>query len=406
MSTPAPIAINRVQMETLEWRPRAPNMYSRAEVARQTGAYEAAVPARIAQWVPVLPAADLSEIEDATRRLVEFDVYAGRALAVDDAVLGPMTAILLRTESASSSQIEQLTASAKQIALAEVSEEPRPNAHMVLGNVRAMEAALALADDLSLGAILSMHEALMVHQPGFDTDNAGSLRTEQVWIGGGNAGPRGADFIAPRHELVGEAIADLVQFMGRDDLPILVQAAVAHAQFETIHPFTDGNGRTGRALVHSLLKNKGLVRSSAVPLSGGLLVNLERYFQALGTFRRGDAGPIIRQFTQASTMAVIHATRLVEKLVAELESSRQKMAGVRSNAAAWRVLPLLIGQPAVTVRHLMVTLGLNEMAALRAVSTLTERGVLEEITGRARDRIWHHRGILEELDHYAKTLRR
>ena len=381
-------------------------MYSRAEVERQTGPYSAAVAASIAGWTPSISSADSADVEDATRQLVSFDEHAQRVLGADNPALGPMTAILLRTESASSSQIEQLTTSAKQLALAEIDEGDKANAVTVVGNVRAMEAALQLADEISQESILAMHEALMIHQRGFAPIDAGRFRLEQVWVGAGDAGPRVAEFVAPHHDRIPGAIEDLVEFIGRQDIPVLIQVAVAHAQFETIHPFPDGNGRTGRALAQSILRNKGLVASTAVPISAGLLVDVDRYFTALGAFRDGDAGPIVREFARASRFAAVSGTKLVDDLVAQLDASRAKMQGLRADAAAWKVLPALVGQPAVNTAYLVETLGLGEMAALRAVDALTERGVLTETTGKARGRVWQHRGIFDVLDAYAADLRR
>ena len=381
-------------------------MYSRAEVERQTGPYSAAVAASIAGWTPSISSADSADVEDATRQLVSFDEHAQRVLGADNPALGPMTAILLRTESASSSQIEQLTTSAKQLALAEIDEGDKANAVTVVGNVRAMEAALQLADEISQESILAMHEALMIHQRGFAPIDAGRFRLEQVWIGAGDAGPRVAEFVAPHHDRIPGAIEDLVEFIGRQDIPVLIQVAVAHAQFETIHPFPDGNGRTGRALAQSILRSKGLVASTAVPISAGLLVDVDRYFTALGAFRDGDAGPIVREFARASRFAAVSGTKLVDDLVAQLDASRAKMQGLRADAAAWKVLPALVGQPAVNTAYLVETLGLGEMAALRAVDALTERGVLTETTGKARGRVWQHRGIFDVLDAYAADLRR
>lgn len=381
-------------------------MYSRAEVERQTGPYSAAVAASIAGWTPSISSADSADVEDATRQLVSFDEHAQRVLGADNPALGPMTAILLRTESASSSQIEQLTTSAEQLALAEIDEGDKANAVTVVGNVRAMEAALQLADEISQESILAMHEALMIHQRGFAPIDAGRFRLEQVWIGAGDAGPRVAEFVAPHHDRIPGAIEDLVEFIGRQDIPVLIQVAVAHAQFETIHPFPDGNGRTGRALAQSILRNKGLVASTAVPISAGLLVDVDRYFTALGAFRDGDAGPIVREFARASRFAAVSGTKLVDDLVAQLDASRAKMQGLRADAAAWKVLPALVGQPAVNTAYLVETLGLGEMAALRAVDALTERGVLTETTGKARGRVWQHRGIFDVLDAYAADLLR
>ena len=408
MATPAssPIPIDAVDYETYDWIPRAPQLHSRAEADRQTGPYAAAVTPPIAEWSPVISSENSADVEDATRQLVEFDHHAQWKLGTGNPALGPMTAILLRTESASSSQIEQLTTSAKQLALAEIDEGDKANALAVVGNVRAMEAALQLADDISEHSILAMHRALMLPQTGFPPEDAGRFRTEQVWIGRGEAGPRLADFVAPHQDRVPGAIGDLVRFVKRQDIPVLVQVAVAHAQFETIHPFPDGNGRTGRALAQSILRNKGLVGSTAVPISAGLLVDVPRYFDALTSFRRGDAGPIIRAFAGASRIAATTGTKLVDDLVEQLDDSRAKMTGIRADAAAWKVLPTLVGQPAVNVKYLKNMLGLGEMTALRALDSLTDREVLAETTGRSRGRVWQHRGILGALDAYASEIRR
>jgi Fic family protein len=195
-------------------------------------------------------------------------------------------------------------------------------------------------------------------------------------------------------------------FLGRQNLPILVQVAVGHAQFETIHPFVDGNGRTGRALVQSVLKNKGMVSGMAVPISAGLLTDIDRYFAALGSFRAGDAGPISVEFARASRMAAVSGRRLLDDLSDALEDSRAKLTGVRSDAAAWKVLPALVAQPVMTAKHLIETLGLGEMAALRTLNLLTERGVLSEVTGQRRNRIFEHGDILRVLDDYARGIKR
>lgn len=400
------IPVEPVVFETLDWKPSVPEMYSRAEVVRQTGSYKAAITAKIGTWELRFSGAEAADVEDATRQLVEFDKYAQRMLGTDNPALGPMTAILLRTESASSSQIEQLTTSARQLALAEIGEGEKANALTVIGNVRAMEAALELAAVVNERTILTMHRELMAGQIGLRQITPGAFRKEQVWIGPGLAGPRRAHFVPPHHGRLSEAMTDLVRFMQREDLPVLVQMAVAHAQFETIHPFSDGNGRTGRALSHALLRNKGVISSTTVPISAGLLVELERYFAALDKFQNGDAGPIIREFAAASRIAVTTGTRLVEELAAQLNKSRAMMQGLRADSLAWQILPHLIAQPAVNAKYLVETLGIGEMAALRALNALTERGVIAEMTGKARGRVWQHKGVLGTLDEYAARLRR
>jgi len=316
-----------------------------------------------------------------------------------------MSAILLRTESSSSSQIENLTTSAWQLALAEIGQSDKTNAHTVIGNVRAMEAALRLSDNIEVAAILTMHGELMRHQPGF-TQHAGRFRQEAVWIGRDNAGPIGADFVAPQHERVPDAVQDIVEFAKRDDLPVLVQVAAAHAQFETIRPFVDGNGRTGRALAQAMLRSKELVTHVTVPISAGLLTDTSTYFDALNAFRDGNAGPIVHRFADASRFAAATGRILVDDLAAQLADARDKLAGIRTHAAAWKVLPRLVGQPVVNAKYLTSELAMNDVTAQRTLELLTSRQVLTERTGLRRNRVWQHTGILDVLDNYASMIRR
>lgn len=392
--------------ETHYWRPKHPNLYSKAEATRQTGDYESAVTPLIARWTPTMSGELIADVGEASLALREFDLYALGRLGPNNPALGPMSAILLRTESASSSQIEQLSTSARQLALAEIEEGGKQNAPTVIGNVRAMEAALRLSEKLDIDSILAMHNELLSHQAGMESE-AGRFRNELVWIGNwDNAGPRGASFIAPQHGLVHDAISDLVGFMKRADVPALVQVAVAHAQFETIHPFVDGNGRTGRALAQSLLRNKGLSTHTTVPISAGLLTDTEGYFDSLSAYRGGDAGPVVRRFAEAARFAGSTGRHLVDSLYDQIEDSRWKLDGLRPQAAAWKALPLLIGQPVVNAKYLKRALGINDAVTQRALDALTQRGVLVERTGHARNRIWQHSGIIEVLDEYARTIRR
>lgn len=316
-----------------------------------------------------------------------------------------MAAILLRSESASSSQIERLTSSARQLALAELGEVCGPNSRTVVGNVRAMEAALALADRLDAAAILQMHEALMQHQDDM-AEHAGRWRDELVWIGAGTAGPIGAEFVAPHPEHLPAAIADFERFVARDDLPVLLHVAVAHAQFETLHPFVDGNGRTGRAVAQAMLKAKRLVTRTTVPLSSGLLADTASYFDALTEFRAGDALPIARRVAHAALFAAGTGAELIDDLADALDAARERLSGTRSDAAAHRVLPLLVGQPIVNAAYLRGALGLNEVAVKRALDTLVDREVLVESSGRRRNRTWAQPQLLTALDAYARRVRR
>src|SRR4051794_25571798 len=206
--------------EDRPWQPRIPPSYVSASVRdRHAGPYRAAVVPRIAERSLRLSGDVLTLADDASAEIARFDAELGSEVA-------PFASVLLRSESTSSSMIENLTSGAKSIALAELGSREKRNATEIVGNVGAMKAALDLAERLDAEAILAMHAALVGElHPAI----AGKWRTEQVWIGGTSFGPHQADFIPPHHENVPALMDDLVAFMQRDDLPLLAQAAVAHA---------------------------------------------------------------------------------------------------------------------------------------------------------------------------------
>ncbi|WP_298712107.1 Fic family protein, partial [uncultured Micrococcus sp.] len=212
---------------------------------RASGPYRAALPARIARLGFDLPSDLATEVEEATAAVVRFDAEISHALPGLTGEIAPIDAVLLRTESASSSQIEHITAGARALALATLGERTRPNAALVAANVRAMGAASRLAADLDEPALLAAHRALM---DGQEHARPGAYRDAQGWIGGGAPTPHTAQFVPPHPERLRAGMDDLFAYLRRTDVPALVQAAIAHAQFETIHPFADGNGRTGRVL--------------------------------------------------------------------------------------------------------------------------------------------------------------
>ena len=385
------------------WLAEPDGMSPRARRAGASGSYRSAIPAPITGYSPTLPSEMAAAVEEAASALAQFDAYAQSALGP----VGPppMGAILLRTESASSSQIEQLTVGARQLALAEINQSTSENAATVVGNVRAMESALAWMGPVSQEAVLTIHHTLLSHQPGWE-EHAGRYRDQLVWVGRSGLGPVGASHVAPQPELVPRAMDDLVDFMARSDLPILVQVAVAHAQFETIHPFVDGNGRTGRVLIHAMLRVSGLVTHTTIPISAGLLTDTKGYFEALTAYRNGDAGPIVQRFTDACCFAANSGRQLIHDLTSQLDADRTVLEGLRPQAAAWRVLPWLAAHPVVNARLLVDEFGLNNVGAQRALTQLTEAGILVERTGSRRNRVWQHDSILRILDAYAAKLRR
>ncbi|MGN6331710.1 MAG: Fic family protein [Motilibacteraceae bacterium] len=381
-----------VEYEQLSWTSRyEPGTAARTEMRRHSGPYQAAIVPPIAALEVPLPAAVAAAATDAAAEIARFDQEVGADIA-------PFAAILLRSESAASSQIENLTASARAIAEAALTDgSGRTNAAQVLANTRAMTAAIDLADALTGEAILSMHEALLrPHHP----EIAGKWREEQVWIGGGRLGPHQAMFVPPAHHRVPAGIDDLVAFMRRDDIPALIHAAIAHAQFETIHPFPDGNGRTGRALLHAMLRGKGLTRAVTVPVSAGLLVDVEAYFTALTDYRAGDPAPIVDLLAAASFAAIANG----RTLVADLRQVRDGWAGrvrVRRSSGSWRILDVLLRQPVVDAPLLARELGIATSNVYRLIAPLTEAEVLVETTSKTRGRIWRSAEVLAALDAFA-----
>src|SRR5690625_4321893 len=354
---PAPVQVDPVGTEEHYWIAESDGMASRAELRACSGSYTSTIPSMIANYEPQIPSDLAADLDEASSALAAFDAYT-RAVLGQSTTPGPMSAVLLRTESASSSQIENLTVGARQLALAELDQSGSQNATVVLGNVRAMEAALDLADRLDEDAVLKMHEVLLSSQPGW-MDQAGTYRAGLVWVGSSRVSPRGASHVGPQAELVPELMRDLMAFVRRDDVPVLMQAAIAHAQFETIHPFADGNGRTGRALVHAILRGKNLMSHTTAPVSAGLLRETNAYFEALGAYRAGNARPILERFASAARFAASSGSGLVNDLAAALEDAREKLAGLRSQATAWKVLPHLVAHPVINANYLPTNLGLD-----------------------------------------------
>ncbi|MEU4196449.1 Fic family protein [Kribbella sp. NPDC026611] len=384
-----------VGWERCEWD-GADRPMSRRERAAATGQYLASIPPAISGLDFEIPSDLAAEAEDALIEISRFDAELSAALPRADGELAPLAVVLLRTESASSSQIEGVTAGAKALAIATLNESSAQNARMVAANVEAMQKAIDLADDLSIDSILAAHRALM-HDQAYALP--GRTRDGQVWIGGGPT-PHTATFVPPRYERVPALMDDLIGFCLRTDLPVLTQISIAHAQFETIHPFNDGNGRTGRTLVHAMLRRSGVTRRLTVPVSAGLLTDTEAYFAALGSYREGDPAPIIRQFSRAAFAAVGNGRNLVDDLTG-IYATWQHDVPSREGSSARRLLPHLLSQPAVTVKHVQEHLSVSQPAAQRAIDQLVEAAVLQQISTGKRDRAWIARDVITALDNFA-----
>lgn len=375
----------------LRWEPARARWYDRASESDIGAEYEATVPAAIAEAALSLEAPLAARLDAATAALRRFDHELGAELA-------PFAGLLLRSESASSSQIEALTASARAILTAEIGEGRRANAELIVRNTNAMLVALeqTAADET---AVLAMHAALLA---GDERHPAGAWREEPVWIGTSARSPIGAADVAPPSGLVPGCMADLAAFAARGDLPPLAKAAIAYAQLETIHPFTDGNGRTGRALLQTLLRLDGVLAHGTAPISAGLLRDVDGHFAALDAYRRGELAPLLDRIATAA----VDAVELGRSLVAELRAIREEAVGAvtaRRDSAAWAVLELAMRRPVLTAAMIARELNRPARNVYRSLEPLLAAGVLVESAGEvSRTRIYRAPAVLEALDRFAE----
>ena len=254
--------------------------------------YDAYVPDPLAGRTFTLDGATAADVADAEAAIARLNAEA-TSLVNSEAI----ARLLLRAESVASSRIEGLEAGGRRLLRAQAAlalgDEPRDvTATEVLGNIAAMTwavDAVASVETITVDHILEIHRRLLADTP--LAAHAGVLRAEQNWIGGNRFNPCGAAFVPPPSEDVRGLLEDLCAFCNDDPLPAVAQAAVAHAQFETIHPFADGNGRTGRALIHVVLRRRGLAPRVLAPVSLILATWSREYVEALDATRHvGDPG--------------------------------------------------------------------------------------------------------------------
>lgn len=306
---------------------------------------------------------------------------------------------LLRSEAIASSRIEGIAPSARQIAFAELAQHEQlagfsAQAALVARNmtlVRDATTVLAGSDRLEVELLEALHRALLADEPSHH-----GVRKVQNWIGGSDWHPLGAAFVPPHPSLVRDQLEDLLQYMkGAAHAPI-VQAAIAHAQFETIHPFTDGNGRVGRALIHTVLARRGLATGAVLPVSLVLATFKDEYIDGLTVYRHSDTASSdtahdaraqwLRFFATATIAAAGQAADLRDEVARLRQEWAERLAAhrvakgrqrqLRSDSAAQQILHDLPSTPVLTVATVERIHGVSQNAAGRALTELEEAGVL------------------------------
>lgn len=341
----------------------------------------------------------IAEMEQALREVASLDTQHG-------ADLDALASLLLRTESVASSKIENVEASIEDFARALHGVKANPAAVSMAAATQALASLIGSVQGgqpLTRSAILAAHAALMQEDPS-EREYAGRLRDMQNWIGGSDYSPRNALYVPPPPDTVDRYLDDLLRFANRDDLPVLAQASVAHAQFESIHPFTDGNGRIGRALINTILRRRGTTTRVVVPLASALVAHRDRYFDLLGYYRDGDVRPIQSSFAAGTRIAAAEA-RATARRLADIPSEWREMAGsVRAGSTAAGLLELLPRHPVITAEDVCAALASPVSSVYSALDRMHQVGVLRPLTDRKRNQVWGAGLILDELDDLGRRI--
>jgi len=368
--------------------------------------YEAYVPDPLVGRKIVLEGGVAADVADAEAAIVRLNAEA-RAL-VDTAALAR---ILLRAEAVASSRIEGLEIGARRLLHAEVIRGLKAEAASdatateVLGNIDAIVYAVGSVgsgDPIALDLLLEIHRRLLAGSR--LAEYRGRLRQEQNWIGGSSLNPCAAAFVPVPPELVEELMVDLCRFSSTDDLPAVAQAAIAHAQFETIHPFVDGNGRTGRALIHMILRRRGIALRLLPPVSLVLATSAQSYIDGLTQFRFVGS-PTSRQaveglntwvgrFAAACSRSVAEATAFEDRAAALAEQWRDRLGTVRANSATDLLLRRIPGAPVLTVVSAAELVGRTFKPAGAAIQRLVEAGILRPVSVGRRNRAFEAPDII------------
>src|ERR1035437_6039391 len=355
--------------------------------------YEAYVPDLLVGRNIMLDGDVAADVADAESAIARLNVTATSLIDTE-----ALARILLRAESVASSKIEGLEVGARRLLRAEAArglgEAPSDvTALEVLGNIDAMVAAIRSADEgepITIALLLDLHRRLLA---GTRLEaHGGRLREVQNWIGGSDYNPCSAAFVPAPPELVEHLMVDLVAFSNSDTLPAVAQAAVAHAQFETIHPFVDGNGRTGRALIHLILRRRGLAPRVLPPVSLILATWAKDYVGGLEASRyRGSA-----KLPAAHTTSFEHRAQGIEA------GWRDRLDKVRARSATDLLLRALVGAPVVTVNSAADLIGRSFVQTNQAVARLVEAGILHQVTVGRRNRAFEAPDIIDaftDLEH-------
>jgi Fic family protein len=232
----------------------------------------------------------------------------------------------------------------------------------------------------------------------------GRVREEQNWIGGRLGDPSDAVFVPPPEDLVMPLLEDLVTFVAREDLPAVPQAAVAHAQFETIHPFIDGNGRVGRALIHVVLRRRGVAARFVPPVSIVLAARPTAYVEGLTAFREGGVAEWIGSFSEAAGRAAAASIELADQVAALQGEWRERAGRPRAGSAASKLIALLPALPVLSAPTARAAIGVSQQQTLAALKALAEAGVIRQLSDGTYNRQYAATELFDLLTAYEEGI--
>jgi len=386
---------SRGEYVELTW---APTQAAARKSERSPRRYRAWVPETIADFEPVLKGATAALCERAGTEVRRLNSERSALLALEG--LGRQ---LLRSEALASSQIEGLHISHRKLAVAEFSDLANYKAREIVGTMRAMERALAIGAApglLGVESIEAIHREIAVEPP---LDRiAGQIRDEPSWIGG--VDPSVAEYVGPPAAEVPGLLDDLCEFMNRDDLSPVAQAAIAHAQFETIHPFGDGNGRVGRCLIGVLFRRRGLAPRLPSPISIVLGSNKDAYISGLKAFRAGAVDDWVRYFANAAELAALSSRELAEEVEGLQADWRTLLGRTRADAAALALIDLLPRYPIVTAAAAETEIDRSRRATITGLERLADAGILTRHRNQKKGDSWEAKELFALLDEFERRL--
>jgi Fic family protein len=362
---------------------------------RQPSGYRAFIPA------PLPPEPPLAYDSDLLLALSEADDAVGRLDGASETLPNPdlFVAMYVRKEAVLSSQIEGTQSSLEDVLEYEVGVEPDVlprDVDEVYNYVRAMNHGLARLPELplSLRLLREIHAILLEDARGGRRE-PGEFRRTQNWIGPAGSPPSDAVFVPPPPHEMHEALANLEQYI-REGRPDLIACGIAHCQFETIHPFLDGNGRLGRLLITLMLCERGRLRRPLLYLSHYLRRNRQRYYDSLMDVRdRGDWEGWMKFFLRGVAEVSREGTETARKVTQLQEKDREIVAEKIRGTRRVPLLDLLFQYPFVTVRFVESRLGVSYGTANSLIRNFEGAGILEEVTGRARYRRYRYRAYID-----------